>query len=204
MIPHLIFRCVPEHTTDVVERWWHTACELHPTWGQITYRDPLPPANWPLTAPHWHRCTSGAQFAGLIRLEALVHHGGIYLDSDVELYRPLDNLTDARAFAAWEDRGTIPDAVIGAEPGHPAIRHALNLAIERLDEGAWSSGPGATTQAFRAATGILVLPPATFYPYHYTQPERAGEPHELDPWCYGAHRWAGSWLPRSRAGKVNR
>lgn len=194
MIPRLLFRVVPEDTTEAVEAAWEHACRLHPDWLHITYRDPLDPGAFPLTSASWARCSAGAQLAGLVRLEALLDHGGVYLDSDVELYRKLSPLTPLRAFAAWEDRNVIPDAVLGAEPHHHAIRYALELALARVAAGPWASGPGATTEALRNSESVLVLPPASFYPYHYTERERAGERYEDDPWCFGAHRWAGSWL----------
>lgn len=195
MIPPVLIRTVPADTTPEVEGWWDKAKALHARWQWCTYRDPIDPAGFPRTAPHWARCSSGAQRAGLVRLEALLCHGGIYIDSDVELYRPLEPLRHLRAFAAWEDPGVIPDAVIGAEPHHRAIADALEVAIARIDEGPWESGPGATTAVFAGRPDVLVLPPATFYPYHYTEKaERRSEAHHAMPWCFGAHHWAGSWL----------
>lgn len=194
MIPRILVRCVPEETSSVVEDAWAHACHLHAGWTHRTYRDPIDPADFPLTRGAWSRCTSGAQLAGLVRLEALLAHGGIYLDSDYELYRRLDSLLTLDAFAAWEDRNTIPDAVIGARPDHPAIRYALELAVSRVHLGAWQSGPGATTEAFRNRSDVLLFPPASFYPYHYSQKERRHERFSDDPWCFGAHHWAGSWV----------
>lgn len=196
VIPALLFRVVPEKTDDIVEARWAKASTLHPHWQLTTYRDPLDPVKWPATAEAWPACTSGAQFAGLVRLEALVRHGGVYIDSDYDALRPFDPLLGVRAFAGWEDRRTLPDAVLGAEPDHPAMRHALDLAVRRVHaaRGAWQSGPGATTDALGNAPDVLRLPPGAFYPYHYTEKHRASENYAADPWCFGVHRWAASWL----------
>jgi hypothetical protein len=168
---------------------------MHPGWETITYRDPIDPARFPISAPHWDRCTSGAQRAGLIRLEALHTHGGIYLDSDVELYRSLTPLLGATVFAAWEDAKVVPDAVLGAEPAHPAIRGCLAEAIELLDQGPWASGPGVTTAVLPGLDDVLLLPPGAFYPYHYSERHRRHDDHRTpNPWAFGAHHWAGSWL----------
>lgn len=196
MIPRILHRTVPEHTTDEVEAWWGGACALHPDWAHVTHRDPLDPTEWPMTAPAWPHCTSGAQRAGLIRLEALIRHGGIYLDSDVELYRPLGSLRACRAFAAWEDRLCVPDAVLGAEPGHPALVDCLQAALGRLHAGAWASGPGVTTEILVGRDDVVLLGPDSFYPYHYLDKHRRWEdppPGCDDPWCFGAHHWAHSW-----------
>lgn len=194
MIPRILHRTIPETTTIQVEMWWARAIDLHPGWDFCTWQDPLDPDAWQ-TSPHWDRCTSGAQRAGLIRLEVLIAYGGIYLDSDVELYRPLDSLRPLRAFAAWEDHDVIPDAVLGATRNHPALVACMADALEHLEhgDGAWETGPGATTRQLANRDDVLLLPPGAFYPYHYTEKARRDE--RRAPWSFGAHHWHGSWLP---------
>lgn len=203
MIPRRLIRSVPEHANEEQERLWRIACDLHPGWEQVTYRDPIDPTGFPITAGAWHLCGSGAQLAGLVRLEALWSPGGIWIDSDVELFRPLDPLLDCRAFAAWEDANTVPDAVLGAEAGHPAIRACIEEALRRIStpstdwrtgHGAWSTGPGVMTSLLPGRDDVTLLGSESFYPYHYTEKERAGEDWAANPATFGAHRWAGSWL----------
>lgn len=194
-IPRILHRVVPEQTTPEVEGWWKRFEQLHPGWVLMTHRDPLNPADWPLTAKHWEHCTTGAQFAGLIRLEALYRWGGIYVDSDCEPYRSLEPLLPLRAFAGWEDERCVPDAVIGAEPEHPAIKLCIDRALRVLRRGAWESGPGVTTAIFPKRSDVTLFPPGTFYPYHYREKQRRNEPHaKHQPWAFMAHHWAGSWL----------
>jgi hypothetical protein len=194
MIPRRLIRTVPEEVDEEAEGFWSRFGELHPGWDLVTFRDPIDPADFPLTAPHWARCRTGAQRAGLIRLEALFHLGGVYVDSDVEPYRPFDPLLGVDAFAAWEDDKVVPDAVLGARPGHPWLREAIDLAVERLELGAWASGPGVTADLLPGRSDVLLLPPGAFYPYPYTQPERRLEDHgRRQPWAFAAHHWAGSW-----------
>lgn len=206
MIPARIIRTVPETTSYEVERFWDDACTMHPGWEHVTYRDPIDVGSFPLTSPYWDRCTSGAQLAGLVRLEALWWTGGIYLDSDMEMYRPLHPLLHCDAFAAWEDPGVVPDAVIGASARHPAIKACIDLAITRLlsnsadwrvGSGAWGTGPGVTTTVFPGRPDVLLLPPGSFYPVHYS--ERGvnwSQVSDRNPWAFGAHRWHASWLPK--------
>jgi glycosyl transferase-like sugar-binding protein len=205
MIPRRLVRTVPADTTDEVEAYWSRAVELHPGWDHVTYRDPIDPDLFPITAELWPRCRSGAQRAGLIRLEALAHHGGVYIDSDFEPYRPLDPLLHLPAFAGWEDAQVVPDAVLGAEAHHPAILACLDLAIGRLigrgrtwrdDNRAWATGPGVTTTILPGRTDVLLLPPGSLYPVHYSAKESAdwAAVRAANPWAFGAHRWAASWL----------
>lgn len=195
MIPPNLHRTVPEQTTDEVEEWWLRAAALHPRWQCYTWRDPMPAELFPLTSTHWWRCATGAQRAGLIRLEVLWHHGGVYLDSDVEVFRPFDSLRQCAGFAAWEDASCVPDAVLGFKRGHPAVERMLALAIERIDQGAWASGPGVTTEVLPGRDDVLVLPPGAFFPYHYNEKHRRHEDFTGLPWVFCAHHWHGSWLP---------
>jgi len=194
VIPRRFIRTVPATTSEEVEGFWARFAELHPGWDLITFRDPIDPADFPLTAPHWDRCRSGAQRAGLVRLEALHHLGGIYVDADVEPFRSFAPLLGVEAFAAWEDDKVVPDAVFGARAGHPVLREAIDLAVERLDRGAWESGPGVTADLLPGRDDVLLLPPGAFYPYPYRERQRRHEDHARhQPWAFAAHHWAGSW-----------
>jgi hypothetical protein len=195
-IPRILHRTVPADTTTQVEGWWEHWRQLHPGWELRTHRDPLHPADWPETADLWDRCQSGAQLAGLVRLEALWRWGGVYVDSDVEPYRSLEPLLHASAFAAWEDAKVVPDAVLGAEPAHPAVRLMLDRARAAILAGAkaWESGPGVTTAVLPGRPDVLLLPPGSFYPYHYTEKQRRREDHRgAQPWAFAAHHWHHSW-----------
>jgi hypothetical protein len=212
-IPPVLHRVVPEHTSAEVERWWDRFADLHPDWELRTWRDPLDPAEWPDTAHKWEACSTGAQLADLVRLEALLRFGGIYVDSDVEPWRAFDELLPLSAFAAWEDHRTVPNAVMGAVPGHPAIRECLDLALSRIPGDVWPAGPGVTTEVLVGRRDVILLPPSAFYPVHYRDPERDAKmadpmTRKLNPWAFGLHHYAGSWLkdgakpPAVRTGKM--
>lgn len=134
-IPRILHRTVPAETSGQVEAWWTKFQALHPGWEFRTYREPIDPAEWPLTGDLWDRCQNGAQKAGLIRLEALHRDGGVYVDSDVEPFRSLEPLLGLPAFAGWEDESTVPDAVLGCEPGHPAWADMIAKARSVIEGG---------------------------------------------------------------------
>lgn len=176
---------------------------MHPDWDHLDLRDPVDRTLFPITSPWWDACDSGAQLAGLIRLEALWRWGGIYLDSDVEVWRDLSPLLGAGCFAGYEDPGVAPDAILGAKAEHPAIGECLDLAVKRVrgrsgdwrTSGAWGSGPGVTTTVLTCRSDVLVFPPGTFYPYHYTEKDGVdlAAVRSANPWAYCVHHWRHSW-----------
>lgn len=199
----VLYRTVPAETSPEVEAWWDQARALHPGWEHVTYRDPLDPADFPLTHHLHDRCANGAQKAGLVRLELLHTRGGVYLDSDMELFRPWDALLAVPAFAGWEDSLVVPDFVLGAQAGHPVFHAMLDEAVRLVQAGstdAWETGPGVTTRFLPDRPDVLLLPPGAFAPAHYLDREsQQMVAAERPPWAWGMHHYEGSWLsPQNR------
>jgi mannosyltransferase OCH1-like enzyme len=200
VIPRNLFRTVPAVTGNNVETWWTWAVDMHQGWNCVTYRDPLDPDEFPLTSPYWDLCRHGAQVAGLIRLELVYTYGGVYIDSDVQVFRSFAPLLGLQAFAGWEDVRVVPDAIFGAVAGHPAIQQCLDAAISlvKLGKDPWETGPGVFTDILPGRQDVTLFPPATFDPYHYNEKRtaKARADHGASPWCYAAHHWHGSWVPK--------
>jgi hypothetical protein len=207
VIPRRLVRTVPAEPAPEAEAFWGRFGALHPGWELVTWRDPVPRRWFPTTWRLWDHCTSGAQRAGLIRLEDLALRGGVYVDSDVEPLRPLGPLLGAGCFAAWEDARVVPDAVLGAEAGHPAVLSCLSRALGVVagGGGAWESGPGVTTAVLPGRDDVLLLPPGAFFPVHYREKHRLapGGPPDA-PWAFAQHWWAGSWLTPEQKAQISR
>ena len=62
-----------------------------------------------------------------IRLWALYEYGGIYIDSDMELYRSLNDLLKLNGFIGAESNHTISCGVIGVPPHARWIREILDM-----------------------------------------------------------------------------
>ena len=196
MIPRRLVRTVPETVDPEQERLWHLACRLHPEWEHVTWRDPINPDAFPITSPYWQDCETGAQLADLVRIEDLLHNGGFYIDSDVEMLKPFDTLCNLRGVAGWEDYLYVPNAVMGFTPGHEALREVLDLAIAKRFSGTWIAGVGVTTQVFRRAD-MTLLPPGSFYPVHWREAHKGlvnwSEAARMNPWAFCLHRYKASW-----------
>lgn len=65
------------------------------------------------------------------RLYALYTMGGIYLDTDVEVLRPLDRLLENQVFFGFESTDRICTAVIGSVAGSDTIRELLSSYDKR-------------------------------------------------------------------------
>lgn len=69
--------------------------------------------------------------ADYIRLYALYNYGGIYLDSDVVVYKSFDDLLGLPYFIGQDYMGFFEAAVIGAEKGTPWIGEILDRYKDR-------------------------------------------------------------------------
>nr|WP_256834369.1 glycosyltransferase [Pseudomonas oleovorans] len=82
--------------------------------------------------PAAHPFTAAAYAAGryafvsdYVRMYALLHEGGIYLDVDVEVLASLDECLNDRFFIGLEDRQRFATSLIGAPAGHWLPREML-------------------------------------------------------------------------------
>lgn len=66
-----------------------------------------------------YRAQKWAFVSDYVRLCTLCVHGGIYLDTDVELLKPLDSLLTCKSFMGFESNDKIATCMIAAQPGHP-------------------------------------------------------------------------------------
>ena len=62
----------------------------------------------------------------VIRLYALYTEGGIYMDTDVEVYQPLDEFLNEKGFSGFEAINYPVCATMGAEKGNPVIKMFLD------------------------------------------------------------------------------
>lgn len=66
-----------------------------------------------------------------VRLYALCEVGGIYMDTDVELLKGLDELLYHTSFSGFENFDSIPTAIMGSEKGGEWMRYLLSYYDDR-------------------------------------------------------------------------
>lgn len=152
-----------------------------------------------------------AKVADIARLMAVAKHGGIYLDTDFKVFKPLDSLLDNRCFFAFQDTNSdssdlVCNGVFGAIPDHWFVCEALAqlLAKKRsiLPERPTSFGPKHITALLRqnGLTGysphgvdlqdIHITPVPVFFPFG---PDETFTPACIKPETLAGHFWAKSW-----------
>ena len=58
-------------------------------------------------------------------------HGGIYMDTDVEVVRPLEEFLTCKAFSGFESTRYVPTGIMASEKGLPIICELLDYYTDR-------------------------------------------------------------------------
>lgn len=133
MIPKVIHYCwlsedpYPEKIKMCIDSWKKYLPEYKfYLWNMsnINISDSL----WVLEA---FKCKKYAFAADYIRLYALYHYGGIYLDSDVEVLQTFNSLLHLPYFIGFDSNNSIEAAVIGVEPHNVWIKECLDYYANR-------------------------------------------------------------------------
>ena len=145
------------------------------------------------------------------RLDIIYNEGGIYLDTDVELVKNLDDLLEDNAFMGFEDgKHVSPGLCIAAVPHHPTIKKLKEIYSNRhfkLEDGTLDLTPSPimNTDMFvqmglkennqkQIVADITIFPKDYFCPKDYS----TGKLNVTEN-TYGIHWFNASWQsPRRR------
>lgn len=141
------------------------------------------------------------------RLDIIYEHGGIYLDTDVEMVRSLDPLLQQEAFCGFEEKGHVNFGLaFAAVPGHPVIKRLRDSYDEQRFKNPDGSlnltpSPALQTEALKRiglhpddgkvqdVMGLRVYPRDYFAPQDFF-----GNLH-LTENTYTIHHYAATWMP---------
>lgn len=155
------------------------------------------PMDHPFVAYHYAK-KHWAYVSDFVRLYALHTHGGVYLDTDVEVVRALDPLLHHRLFFGYESEGRINSAVCGSQAGEAFLDACMGYMLQRHERRLpYRIAPEVITDVFEANPypEVAVLPPKSFYPYNPYVPGSPGQLlfHDVTEATYAIHHWAKSW-----------
>lgn len=142
-----------------------------------------------------------------VRVHALYHFGGIYLDTDVEVLKPFNGFLSHDSFWGFEDSRYIATSTIGTVKGHKIIEDFLEYYKDRnfiKSDGSYDFTtnvsvitdmfikqgliPDGTFQVLE--NQMAVYPRTYFCPYDYINGEDF-----ITAESYTLHHFAKSWLP---------
>lgn len=147
------------------------------------------------------------------RLFALVSHGGVYMDTDVEVIRPLDNLLLHEAFACFEGEDAIATCLMACQAEHPLFRGMLQMydSLHFLMEDGTNDQTTNVTRITsyciyhglklngnqQTIAGLTIFPSDYFSPFDF----ETGKMHKSDR-TYSIHWFDATWYdPAAQYGK---
>ena len=146
MIPKIIHYCwfggapLPELTKKCIESWKKYCPDYEiKQWNETNFD-----VNFCDFAKEAFQTKKWAFLSDCARLKIIYQEGGIYLDTDVELLKPLDPLLEHACYLAEETTGLINTGLgFGAEKGNPVIGELLQQynGHFQLEEGIFDSVP---------------------------------------------------------------
>ena len=126
-------REIPQNYGAFIRGWR----ELHPDWEIIRWSE----ENFDCQGNSWVKTAieqeNWSLAADVIRSYVLLNHGGVYLDTDIELYKPFNGLAaENDFFIGYESDFWFGCAVLGAKKGHRIMREVYQRYLtpcEKLD-----------------------------------------------------------------------
>lgn len=142
------------------------------------------------------------------RLYALVNYGGVYMDTDVEVLKPLDDILNYEAVSGFENEKCIPTGLMACEKNQPLFSELFheydNIHFLKKD-GSFDLTTNVTRitntclkyglkldNSFQIINGFALFPNDYFCPKDY-----ASKKLNLTKNTYTIHHFAGSWVPKS-------
>lgn len=148
-----------------------------------------------------------------VRLYALYNHGGIYLDTDVEIVKSLEPFLNHQAFTGCENNENSVTGTIGSVKGHEWIKTLLNYYTDKnfiLPDGSYDLTTNTTIiteitinqfgwkpldEQQELRNGLIIYP----FEYFCAKDYKTGKIHETEN-TYTIHHFSGSW--KSNKSKV--
>ena len=158
----------------------------------------------PLYVRQAYEAGKWAFVSDFVRLRAMTEHGGIYMDTDVELVKPLDGFLKHQAFAGFETAESISTGMMACEQGFPLflefLRHYDDASFLKEDgtlnvttnvetvTGICRKHGLVQNGAYQVVDGLALYPSDVFSPVSF----ETGELHRTRK-TVAIHWFSGSW-----------
>ncbi len=148
-----------------------------------------------------------------VRLAVLMEYGGVYLDTDVELVKPLTPYLRHRAFAGFETVDRVQTGLLACEPGFDLFRQFLahyDTAVFRREDGSLdvTTNVEVLTRLCverglrpdgrkQEVAGLTVYPKAVFCPVEFESGRLRRSPGTV-----AIHWFSGSWHTQAELDQI--
>ncbi|ULQ56470.1 hypothetical protein KJS94_17610 [Flavihumibacter rivuli] len=218
MIPKIIHYCwfgdqeLPEEYKTLIREW-----ELqHPDWTIIKWSEENYHSEYTY-AENAKRNGNWANLSNLARLEILYKHGGVYLDTDMKVIKPLDNLIHHKVFLGFEegkegsDNFWVNNAILGSEKESQFIKYCIEQLLSNFDgsEPASESSPQLTTKVLKQYYNlrnfgnqllneeVSIYETEFFYPIPWFNAKEVNNYQEhITKNTHTVHMWARTWFSK--------
>lgn len=140
------------------------------------------------------------------RLFALYQHGGVYMDTDVELLSPIDEFLSLEAFSGFESKTRVPTGLMASQSGTPLLEELLSYYDDRhfiMDDGSYDMRTNVETiTAILEKYGLKkngekqTICGLTLFPADYFCPKDCETKKlTLTSNSKAIHHFDGSWIP---------
>jgi hypothetical protein len=216
IIPKVIHYCwfgnhkKPKLVEDCISSW-----KLHmPDYQIIEWNEEITNLKHPFLKTAY-RLKKWAYVSDFVRLTVLSRFGGIYLDTDMLLLKPLDNFLEDKCFFGAESKNHISAGIIGTIKNHSFINECLSKydGIKFNNETNWEEIciPRIITLVFKEKYNyknfflnktkiddIVIYPPSYFYPLNYkSRADIKNYKDYLKTESHAVHLWNASWIEQS-------
>ncbi len=198
---------LPDRFASYIEGWKR----LHPDFEFIEWNE----KTFDIESNEWVRKAMAARnyplAADVIRSWALLNYGGVYLDTDVEVLKSFEPLTEqCDFFIGYETEYWFGCAILGSKKGHPAMKEVysryeqpcppitnksnmrcvfnFSASLQRL------YGIKLDGKKKEAPDGVLLLPRDYFFPKHYITRETKTTENTM---CI--HHYGDAWYSPGKA-----
>lgn len=185
-------RELPERHREWIETW-----EFHnPDWEiRLWGNDNLPRMR---NREQFEAAGSWAGKADILRVEVVHQYGGVYVDTDMECLRPIDELLiDCESFVArTEERGVINNNIFGGVPEHEFTRTILDLIPRHFNpRKPYLAGPALFTRIGESLSTVRIFERRVFSPVTFREKTVLPMKPEF-PGAYAIHWFEASWVKR--------
>ena len=135
------------------------------------------------------------------RLYALYYYGGIYMDTDVEVLKPLDKFLSHGFFSGYESLRHIPTGIMGAKKHNEYVKLLLSWYNDKCYGKDYYeiANTRIITRITRLNCGLKVngkqfnFGDCCYYPREYFCPERTENGWKISANTYTIHHFTGLW-----------